>query len=85
MLIHLNYKDVKRQSYQLYGQNRTTAFAAMDLVMLIRTLSMSGPYVVNAQQQNALQQNTKQTGTFNYTQTDESGNPASIKTLVIGL
>lgn len=60
---------------KLYKQNSGIVFAAVALVLLVGTISMNSLYVANAQQQN-----TTKTGTFNFTQTDASGNPEWINT-----
>lgn len=59
------------------NQNSSFVFVTVVLVLglLVVTASMNNPYLANAQQQNI----TK-TGTFNYTQTDTSGNPDWINT-----
>lgn len=56
---------------KLKRQNSTIVFATAAITLALATITMIGtPYPVDAQQQNS----TK-SGTFNYTQTNESGDP----------
>ncbi|MDQ4073555.1 MAG: hypothetical protein M3162_04535 [Thermoproteota archaeon] len=58
----------------LKGQKSSIVFAILGLALLLGTLSNGNSYIANAQQ------NASKTGTFNHTQTDESGNPDWINT-----
>ncbi len=56
------------------GQKRSIVFAILSLTLLMGTISIGNSYIAHAQQ------NASKTGTFNHTQTDESGNPDWINT-----
>jgi hypothetical protein len=58
-----------------YRQNSSIVFTAVVLILAMATITIWGSSVVNAQQQN-----TTKNGTFNHTQTDETGNPQWINT-----
>lgn len=61
---------------KLYRQNSSIVFATFATTLALATILMiDSPYSVDAQQQNS----TK-IGTFNYTQTNESGDPEWINT-----
>lgn len=63
---------IKHIFRELIIQNNTIAFTAVAFMLVVlSTMTINNSYAVNA-----WQENITKTGTFNYTQTNESGNPA---------